>query len=37
MITNEINSNLQNVFVYFITMEDVDINSILQIFQQRLW
>ena len=37
MITNEINSNLQNVFVYFVTMEDVDTNSILQIFQQRLW
>ena len=37
MITNEINSNLKNVFVYFITMEDVDTNSILQIFQQRLW
>ena len=37
MITNEINSNLQNVLVYFITMEDVDTNSILQIFQQRLW
>ena len=37
MITNEINSNLQNVFVYFITTEDVDTNSILQIYQQRLW
>ena len=37
MITNEINSNLQDVFVYFFTMEDVDTNSILQIFQQRLW